>query len=177
MNDNEEKVILVDENDNQIGIEYKLQAHKNNKLHRALSIFIFNSKGQVLLQQRLKEKYHSGGLWTNTCCSHPREGEETLEAAHRRLKEEMGFDTDLKEIFSFTYKVDFENELHEHEFDHVFIGKYDENPTPNKEEVEDWSWINLKDLKEDVKKNPDKYTYWLRISMSKLSEYLEKENL
>src|SRR4030042_2763439 len=126
-----EKIILVDENDREIGTEEKLKTHEQGKLHRAFSIFVFNSKGELLLQRRAKGKYHSGGLWTNTCCSHPREGEKLEEAVHRRLKQEMGLDCPLKEAFSFIYKVRFENGLFEHELDHVFIGRVDGKPVPD----------------------------------------------
>jgi len=164
----EEKVILVDKNDEEIGAEEKIKAHHEGKLHRAFSIFVFNSKGQLLLQRRAKMKYHSGSLWTNTCCSHPRLGEPLEQATHRRLKEEMGFDCELKEIFSFTYKAKLDNNLFENEYDHVFIGKFDGEPIPNTEEVDEWKWVNLKELKKDIQKNPDNYSYWLRASIDKI---------
>ena len=135
----EEKVILVDDSDRQIGVAEKLQVHRDGLLHRAFSIFILNSQGQLLLQQRAKHKYHSGGLWTNTCCSHPRDQETTLIAAHRRLQEEMGFDCELQELFSFVYQ-----------------------PVLNLEEAEDWKWIDLKTLQADIQQHPESYTYWLR---------------
>jgi len=125
------QVILVDKNDNPIGTEEKLQAHKDAKLHRCFSILIFNSDGKMMIHQRQKGKYHCGGLWTNACCSHPRPGECTLDAAHRRLVEEMGFDTELEELFSFTYKAEFPNGLAEHEFDHVFKGVFNGTPKPD----------------------------------------------
>jgi isopentenyl-diphosphate delta-isomerase len=136
-----EMVASVDENDNIIGEEEKIKAHQEGKLHRAFSIFVFNSKGQMLIQKRAKEKYHSGGLWTNTCCSHPRPGEPIEKAAHRKLKEEMGFDCEIKEIFSFIYKVKFDNGLFENEYDHVFLGKFDGKPMPDSTEVEDWMFM------------------------------------
>jgi isopentenyl-diphosphate delta-isomerase len=154
------KVILVDENDKEIGTEFKIKAHREGRLHRAFSIFVFNSKGELLLQKRSAEKYHSGGLWSNTCCSHPRPGEKTLVAAHRRLKEEMGFDCGLKEVSTLRYKVEFENELTEYEFDHIFTGKYDGEININKSEVEEFKWIDPKILIMDIKKNPKNYTYW-----------------
>ena len=163
----EEKVILVDKNDKEIGIGEKMKIHREGKLHRAFSIFVFNSRGELLLQKRAKSKYHSGGLWTNTCCSHPRSGESTERAAHRRLKEEMGFDCELKEIFSFTYKAKLDNDLFENEFDHVFIGNFDDNPLPNPKEVDEWKWVNLEELKRDIKENPTNYSYWLKISIDK----------
>ncbi len=127
-----EEVILVDENDNELGKEEKLKAHKEGKLHRCFSILIFNSKEELLIQKRAKNKYHSGGLWANTCCSHPKPGEDTEIAAHRRLKEEFGFDCELKQLFNFTYKKTFDNGLTENEFDHVFIGITNSEPIPNK---------------------------------------------
>jgi isopentenyl-diphosphate delta-isomerase len=170
----EEKVILVDENDRQLGLMGKLEAHKKGLLHRAFSIFIFNRKGELLIQQRALTKYHSAGEWANTCCSHQREGESTLEAAHRRLHEEMGFDTELKEVFSFTYKQKFGNGLTEHEFDHVVFGKYDQIPVPNPEEVADWKYISLSDLEKDIQLHPENYTIWLRIALKEVQSYFQK---
>lgn len=163
-----EKLILVDKNDCQIGIEEKIKTHKLGLLHRAFSIFIFNSNGELMLQKRDKNKYHCGGLWSNTCCSHPREGENVLEAAHRRLQEEMGLDCELKQINSFIYQIAFENGLIENEFDHIIIGKYDKIPKLNSDEAEDWKWIDLKKLKDDIKINPKKYTYWLITALKKI---------
>lgn len=171
---NKERVILVDKNDKEVGVEEKIKAHKEGKLHRAFSIFIFNSKGELLLQKRAKSKYHSGGLWTNTCCSHPKSGEPIEETVHGRLKEEMGFDCDLKEIFSFSYKVKFDNSLFENEYDHVFIGNFDGKPNPDPEEVDDWKWIDIKELMEDIQENPGNYTYWLKVSIDKIIPYLER---
>ena len=165
-------VILVDQNDNPIGQMEKLEAHKKAKLHRAISIFIFNDKGELMLQQREKSKYHSGGRWTNTVCSHPMPGEETIEAAHRRLQEEMGFDTDLKKLFSFSYKKEFENGLTENEYDHVILGHYNDNPIPNPEEVETWEWASVDNISEDIKNNPEKFTYWFKIAFPKIIEFL-----
>ena len=157
-----EKVILVDKKDRQIGVEEKIKAHKEGKLHRSFSIFIFNSKGELLIQQREKSKYHSALLWSNTCCSHPGPSEDFKTAAKRRLKEEMGIKVnDLKEFATFIYKVELGN-LIEHEFDHVFVGKFNGNPKPNKKEVEDFKWINLPDLKKDIKEHPRKYTFWFK---------------
>jgi isopentenyl-diphosphate delta-isomerase len=163
-----ELVILVDKNDKQIGIEEKLKAHQGGKLHRAFSVFVFNNKGELLLQKRALSKYHSPGLWTNTCCSHPRPDEETLSAAHRRLREEMGFDCDLSEIFSFKYKTVFDNGLIENEYDHVIVGKYDYEPVINKEEVDTYKWIDVAWLKKDIKNNPSLYTSWLKICFEEL---------
>lgn len=155
-------VILVDENDNKIDTEEKLKAHKKGLLHRAFSVFVFNNKNELLMQKRAERKYHSGGLWTNTCCSHPAPDESTENAAHRRLREEMGFDCRLKEVFSFTYKVSFGNGLIEHELDHVYVGKYNKDPKPNPKEVNDYKWISLENLKAGIENNPDKYTYWAK---------------
>ena len=156
-----EKVVLVNKKDEEIGIEEKLKVHREGKLHRSFSILIFNSKGQLLIQQRTKFKHHSPLLWSNTCCSHPRPKEDLKEAAKRRLKEEMGIECDLKKVFSFIYKAKSGNFI-EHEFDHVFIGKFDGNPKPNKKEVQNFRWINLEELKKDIKENPKKYTFWFR---------------
>jgi len=164
---------LVDENDKEIGIEGKLAAHQNGgKLHRAFSIFIFNSKREILLQKRAKEKYHSALLWSNTCCGHPRPDEPLEAAARRRLKEEMGFDCDLAEKFSFIYKIDFENGISENEFDHVFIGKFDGEPEPDPKEINEWQWIEIEKLKEGIKENPEKYTYWLKDSLDSALKYV-----
>jgi len=162
------KIIIVDKKDREIGSEFKLKAHKEGKLHRAFSIFVFNSKGELLLQKRAFKKYHSGGLWTNTCCSHPKVGETVLDAAHRRLKEEMGFDCNLLEAFSFVYKAKLDNDLTEYEFDHVLVGKFNGNPVINKNEVAEYKWIDLKSLKKDIKSYPQSYTYWFRKCYNKV---------
>ncbi|RLJ08892.1 MAG: isopentenyl-diphosphate delta-isomerase [Candidatus Aenigmatarchaeota archaeon] len=169
-----EKVILVDEKDNEIGTEEKIKAHQNGgKLHRAFSIFIFNSQGQMLIHRRAAIKYHSPGLWTNACCSHPRPGESLKEAVHRRLKEEMGFDCELEESFSFIYKADVGNGLTEWEFDHVFTGRFDGEPEPNPKEVDDWKWMNIDELKKDIEQNPEKYTPWFRIAFERVVNHLK----
>lgn len=162
-----ELIVLVDENDNDIGTEEKLAAHLNGKMHRAFSIFIFNSQGELMLQKRAKQKYHSGGLWTNTCCSHPRPNEPLEQAACRRLKEEMGFNCQLTEKLSFKYKVKFDNGLTENEYDHVFTGIYEQDPKINPAEAENWKWMNLADLKRDIKNNPDIYSHWIKIAIDK----------
>ncbi len=159
----EEQVILVDTNDNQIGLMPKMEAHEKALLHRAFSVFTFNDKGELLLQQRAAEKYHSPLLWTNTCCSHQRNGETSLEAGKRRLQEEMGFTCELEEVFSFIYKAPFENGLTEHELDHVMIGYYNDNPIINPEEVESFKWVTLEDVKTDMEKHPETYTEWFKI--------------
>lgn len=163
-----EMVILVDENDREIGTEEKMKAHEEARLHRAFSVFIFNSKGEMLLQQRACGKYHSGCLWTNATCSHPRPGEEVSAAAHRRLQEEMGFDTDLNKAFHFIYKAEFDDGLTEHEFDHVFIGRYDGPIKLNLDEAEDYKWIDLATLTKDMQENPDDYTVWFKIAFEKV---------
>tara|TARA_Y100000813_G_scaffold6892_1_gene5144 strand:+ start:436 stop:954 length:519 start_codon:yes stop_codon:yes gene_type:complete len=169
-----EKVILVDENDNQVGVMPKLEAHQKGLLHRAFSVFIFNSKYELLLQKRASSKYHSGGLWTNTCCSHPREGEEILDAAKRRLIEEMGIDTSLRKVHDFIYKAELDNNLTEHEFDHVFYGIYNEDPIINKDEADDFKWIDMDSLNEDIITNGDKYTIWFKIAFEYFYNYLKK---
>jgi len=165
-----EYVILVDENDNEIGSMEKIEAHEKAELHRAFSIFIFNDMGQMMLQQRALSKYHSPGLWTNTCCSHPRPGE-TLEAAtRRRIVEEMGFSCTMEEILSFIYKAPFDHGLTEHELDHVFIGRYNDDPEINPDEVEDWKWVDVDELLLDVQENPDLYTVWFRIALGEMQK-------
>jgi len=166
----EEFVILVDENDNELGSMEKIEAHEKAVLHRAFSIFIFNDKGQMMLQQRALSKYHSPGLWTNTCCSHPRPGETLEEATQRRIVEEMGFSCEMDEVLSFIYKAPFDHGLTEHELDHVFIGKYKDDPVINPDEVEAWKWVELSDLLRDVEENPDKYTVWFKIALKEMQE-------
>ncbi|WP_298546868.1 isopentenyl-diphosphate Delta-isomerase [uncultured Aquimarina sp.] len=168
----EEKVILVNENDEQIGLMPKLEAHEKALLHRAFSVFILNDKQELMLQQRAQHKYHSPGLWTNTCCSHQREGETNLEAGTRRLQEEMGFTTPLKETISFIYKAPFDNGLTEHELDHVMVGHYENNPEINPEEVADWKWMAIEDIKEDMAKNPSLYTAWFKIIFDKFYSHI-----
>lgn len=163
-----EQVILVDQFDAQTGVEEKLRAHELALLHRAFSVFVFNSKGELLLQRRALHKYHSPGLWTNTCCSHPRPGEITKDAAHRRLKEEMGFDCELEWKFSFVYKAPFDNGLTEHEFDHVFFGTFDKDPIINTEEVTEWKWVSWENLLGKIEENPQDYTVWFRIALKKI---------
>lgn len=163
-----EFVILVDENDHEIGVMEKLQAHQQGLLHRAFSVFIFNDKEELLLQQRALSKYHSAGLWTNACCSHQRPTETTLDAANRRLFEEMGLVCDLKILTSFIYKTPFNNGLIEHEYDYILIGKTNSHPIINKKEVENYKWISKIELQEDIKSNPDLYTSWFKIALEKL---------
>ena len=171
------QVILVNDQDEPTGFMEKMEAHREGLLHRAFSIFIFNEQGEMLLQQRANEKYHSANLWTNACCSHPLPGEDTLTAAHRRLMEEMGFDTKLAEAFSFTYKTDFDNGLTEHEFDHVFTGVYNGVIHANKEEVQDHSFLQLHVIRHNLKMHPEKYTSWFKIAFPKLEGYLAGRDL
>ncbi|THD30730.1 isopentenyl-diphosphate Delta-isomerase [uncultured Flavobacterium sp.] len=173
----EEKVILVNERDEQIGLMPKLEAHEKAELHRAFSIFILNSKNEVMLQQRASQKYHSPLLWTNTCCSHQREGESNIQAGNRRLMEEMGFSTELKELFHFIYKAPFDNGLTEHELDHVMVGYFDGEPVINPEEVEDWKWMDIDAIKEDMQVHPEKYTVWFKIIFDEFYHFLEEHKL
>ena len=167
-----EYVVLVDELDNKVGLMEKMEAHINPTLHRAFSIFIFNSKNEMLLQQRALSKYHTPGLWTNTCCSHPRDGESLHDATNRRLQEEMGMQCELKEAFSFIYKADVMQGLVEHEFDHVFIGTSDDLPIINKDEVESFRYDTIENIKADIERNPQNYTAWFKIAFDKLIETL-----
>jgi len=168
----EEKVILVNNKDEQIGLMPKLEAHEKAVLHRAFSVFIFNDKGELMLQQRALSKYHSPGLWTNTCCSHQRDGESNLEAGKRRLEEEMGFTTNLTEKTWFIYKAPFDNGLTEHELDHIMTGNYNGAPNINKDEVEAWKWMSLDAVKLDIELNPDDYTAWFKIIFDKFYDYI-----
>jgi isopentenyl-diphosphate delta-isomerase len=163
-----EEVILVNEQDEQTGTIEKMEAHRKALLHRAFSVFIFNEKGEMLLQQRALGKYHSPGLWTNTCCSHPRPGEDVEVAASRRLKEEMGIETSLKKIFDFIYRAEFENGLTEFEFDHVYTGIYSGELIPNKQEVKDYCFRSMEDISQDLERWPEKYSAWFRIALPKL---------
>jgi len=163
-------VIVVDQKDNPIGTEEKLKAHLDGKLHRAFSIFIFNSKGELMLQKRAKGKYHSGGLWTNTCCSHPKPNQDIQKEAQNRLKEEMDLECNLQEVFSLPYEakvISQQGDLIEREFDHIFIGFLDGEPKMNPQEAEDWKWTGIDDLKKDMKESPDKYTPWLHLILDK----------
>lgn len=155
-------VILVDKNDRQTGIAVKMEAHHKGLLHRAVSVFVINSRGEWILQRRAFDKYHSNGLWTNTCCTHPHPGETTEEAARRRLKEEMGIECPVTELFTFIYREKLNNELTEHELDHIFFGVTDDIPIINTEEVEEWETVAFSDLHEDISKNPANYTYWFK---------------
>ena len=173
----EEEVILVDQSDQQIGLMPKLEAHQKAVLHRAFSVFVLNKENQIMLQQRASQKYHSPLLWTNTCCSHQRNGESNIEAGTRRLSEEMGFKAELKELFHFIYKAPFDNGLTEHELDHVMIGYYNDEPMINTDEVNDWKWMGIEDIKQDIKLNPDIYTVWFKIIFEEFYHFLENHNL
>ena len=164
-------VILVDEQDRELGTCEKLSAHQKGILHRAFSVFIFNRNGDLLLQQRAMSKYHCPGLWTNTCCSHPRPGETIDEAAHRRLREEMGFDCDLTNVFSFVYKIPVPPDLIEHEVDHVLVGEYNGKVVPVPEEVTDVKWVKMRALQNDIALHPALYTPWFKII---LQQYVHK---
>ena len=168
----EDKVILVDANDNQVGLMAKLEAHEKGVLHRAFSVFIFNKKGELMLQRRALGKYHSPGLWTNTCCSHQREGESNIESGKRRLNEEMGFTTELTEKTSFIYKAEFDNGLIEHEFDHILVGYFDNSPKINTKEVDSWKWMNMENVKDDIKVHSNNYTVWFKIIFEKYYKFI-----
>ncbi len=168
----EEQVILVNEKDEQIGLMPKMEAHEKALLHRAFSVFVFNDKNELMLQQRALHKYHTPGLWTNTCCSHQRNGESNIEAGKRRLMEEMGFVTELEESISFIYKAPFDNGLTEHEYDHILLGKYNNAPNINPDEVADWKWMALEDVKTDIAKNPELYTAWFKVIFDKFYEHI-----
>ena len=165
-------VILVDKCNNETGTMEKMEAHRKGKLHRAISVFICNTKGEWLLQRRAPGKYHSNGLWTNACCSHPRPGESAGDAANRRLMEEMGMKAGLKEIFSFTYLAELDNGLTEYEYDHVFLGITDEEPVINPKEVNEWRYISYPDLLNEVAKNPENFTVWFRKIVSRVNEFI-----
>ncbi len=173
----EEKVILVNEQDEPVGLMEKLEAHKKAVLHRAFSVFVLNDKNEVMLQQRARHKYHSPLLWTNTCCSHQREGETNIQAGIRRLQEEMGFTTELKELFHFIYKAPFDNGLTEHELDHVMIGYYNNEPKVNPDEVESWKWMSIEAIKDDIQIQSENYTVWFKIIFDEFYHYLEEHRL
>jgi len=168
----EEQVILVNEQDEQIGLMPKMEAHEKAMLHRAFSVFIFNDANELMLQQRALTKYHSPGLWTNTCCSHQRDGESNVEAGKRRLQEEMGFDVDLVQSISFIYKAPFDNGLTEHEYDHVLLGIYNDDPIINTDEVGSWKWMHIEEVKKDISLQPQLYTEWFKIIFDKFYQYI-----
>lgn len=171
-----ELLILVDENDNEVGVMDKLSAHQSALLHRAFSVFVFNSQGELLLQQRADEKYHSAGLWSNTCCSHPVKGENISETINRRLEEEMGMQCELEFKFSFIYRTELDNGLTEHEFDHVYFGFTDDHPRPNPLEVKAWKYMSMPALKKDINLHPNNYSAWLNICLPKVSEHFDQKS-
>lgn len=166
-------IILVDEQDVQTGTMEKMKAHQKALLHRAFSVFIFNDKGEMLLQKRADKKYHSGGLWTNACCSHPGPGENTQTAAGIRLQEEMGFSTNLKKAFDFVYKATFDNGLTEYEYDHVYVGTFCGKVLPDTEEVSDYCFKQIDEIKNSIQSHPQKYTEWFKIAFPKMETYLQ----
>ena len=174
---NQEYVILVNENDEIIGQMEKIEAHEKAVLHRAFSVFILNNKNEIMLQQRARCKYHSPLLWTNTCCSHQRINETNIEAGKRRLVEEMGFETELKELFHFIYKAPFDNGLTEHELDHVMIGYYNQEPKINPDEVENWKWMSIEAIEDDIQTQSENYTVWFKIIFDEFYHYLEEHKL
>jgi len=171
----EQNLILVDEQDNITGYGEKLKVHQDGQLHRAFSLFVVNESHQLMLQRRAVEKYHSGGLWANTCCSHPLKDEEREDTIHRRLLEEMGFDCELSPLFHFIYRAELDNGLTEYELDQVYLGFYEGAPVPNPDEVCDWKWIGVEELKKDIKTNPEKYAYWLKAAFDEF--YLNYQEL
>jgi isopentenyl-diphosphate Delta-isomerase len=170
----EKEVVLVNERDVSLGTMEKMEAHRKGVLHRAFSVFIFNSKGEMLLQQRARNKYHSGGLWTNACCSHPGPGEAVAAAAERRLREEMGFSVSLEKIFDFIYRSEMENGLTEHEFDHVYAGVYDGAIKPDKNEVQDYCYKSMDEIKQNLQSHPDHYTAWFHIAFTRIENEWER---
>ncbi|HNT74026.1 MAG TPA: isopentenyl-diphosphate Delta-isomerase [Anaerolineae bacterium] len=167
----EEQVILVDKEDREIGTEKKMATHRKGLLHRAFSVLIFNSAGEMLLQQRAATKYHSGGLWSNACCGHPRPGEPTAAAARRRLHEELGMDCPLEETFAFYYRAELEDGLSENEYDHVLVGQCDGlTPQPDSTEVSDWRWMDMAALRADIAAQPERYTYWFKVLLEHLAK-------
>jgi isopentenyl-diphosphate delta-isomerase len=167
------ELIIVDKNDKEIGRGEKMEIHRQGRPHRAFSVLVFNSRGELLIQKRARIKYHSSGLWSNTCCSHPRPDKNIKSEAEERLNQEMGINCPLKEVFKFSYKVNLGN-LIENEFDHVFFGNFDGDPNPDKKEAEDWKWIDLEDLKKDINENPDDYTYWFKLILERLNHSLSR---
>lgn len=170
-----EEVILVDAHDQEQGLMEKMEAHRQGLLHRAFSVFVLNEKGELMVQQRAKEKYHSGTLWTNTCCSHPRAGETAEQAAHRRLMEEMGFDCPIKKVLEFTYRAELDKGMIEHEYDHLFIGEYNGEPNLNPEEVMDWKWMRIDELSADIQDRPEQYTAWFKIIWKQFEAYVKSQ--
>ncbi len=169
-----EEVVLVDDQDRALGRMEKMEAHRKGVLHRAFSAFVLNDRGELMLQQRAHEKYHSGGLWTNTCCSHPRPEEQVLVAGERRLTEEMGFTTPLKRLFKFIYRAELDNELTEHELDHVLLGYYNENPIVNPSEVAGFRWVGLEEVSLEMQRHPERFTEWFKICFAPFYEHMKE---
>ncbi len=166
----EEQVVLVDGDDHAVGTMGKIQAHREGQLHRALSVFVFNNEGELLLQKRADSKYHSPGLWTNTSCSHPRPGENIADAASRRLAEEMGMSCALTFVFSFTYRSELDQGMIEHEIDHVFVGRTDDVPEPDSSEVSDWAYADLEEIRNQIETTPDRFTSWFPLCFERVIE-------
>ncbi len=175
MENQEEKVVLVDQNDRDLGEMEKYEAHRRGVLHRAFSVFAFNSEGKLILQRRALTKYHSPGKWANTCCSHPRKGEDIESAGHRRLNEEMGFDTTLEKVFFFIYKADVGQGLIEHELDHVMVGTFDGEPQINPDEVHEWKAADMEEIRKDILENPEDYAAWFKIIFERVSEFYQEK--
>jgi len=171
----EEKVLLVDTQDRVLGTMPKLEAHQKGVLHRAFSVFILNRQNALLLQQRAWDKYHSPGLWTNTCCSHQREGEDSLAAGKRRLQEEMGLEAPLTPLFTFIYKAPFDNGLTEHELDHVLLGYSEQSPNPNPQEVADWQWMPLEEVQQKLTEQPEQFTVWFKIIFERFYAHIKQQ--
>jgi isopentenyl-diphosphate delta-isomerase len=171
----DDMVVLVNDRDEQLGVMEKMEAHRKAQLHRAFSVFIFNDKGEMLLQKRAVNKYHSGGLWTNACCSHPRPSESPSEAATRRLKEELGFVTQLQPAFQFTYRAEFDNGLTEYEYDHVYVGAHNGIIHPNPEEVADYCFKSMDEIRSNLESHPHKYTEWFKIAFPRLERHMQPE--
>lgn len=163
-----EQVVLVDENDRETGTEEKERAHREGKLHRAFSVFVFDPRGRLLLQRRARTKYHSAGLWTNTCCSHPRPGESVDAAARRRLREEMGMECELRGAFPFVYRAELDRGMTEHEYDHVLVGESDRDPAPDPDEVDAWAWVDADAVRREVAERPERFTHWFRLALPEL---------
>lgn len=171
-----EQVILVDLDDCEIGVMEKMEAHKQAVLHRAFSVFLFNPQGKMLLQQRALTKYHSAGLWTNTCCSHPRPGEILENAVSRRLMEEMGISAKVSKVFDFIYQAELPDHLNEHEFDHVFIGNFDDEVRPNHLEVANFVYQSIEEIADNLQSHPEKYTVWFKIAFPKVVEWYQSNS-